>query len=121
MPDMSMLRPNAPPAGAPPGGAAPQAGAPPAGGPRPMGGGAGMNMGGLEAVKQIVQLLMSKGMEIEEIIQAMLNMIEMNPEMPELSEDQIRQVVTQAAGQAGGGEAVGGAVTGPAPGMDMLQ
>ena len=83
--------------------------------------GAGMNMGGLEAVKQIVQLLMSKGMEIEEIIQAMLNMIEMNPEMPELSEDQIRQVVTQAAGQAGGGEAVGGAVTGPAPGMDMLQ
>ena len=114
MADMSMLRPGAQP-GAPPAGptgAAPQAGAPPMG--KPPGG--GMNMGGLEAVKQIVQLLMSKGMEIEEIIQAMLNMIEMNPEMPEMSEDQIRQVVTKAAGEGGGGP-----VTGPAPGMDMLQ
>ena len=110
MPDMSMLRPGAPPAGGAP---AAGGGMPPPGGARPGAGGMpgqgmkgpGMNMGGLEAVKQIVQLLMSKGMEIEEIIEAMLNMIEMNPDMPEMSEDQIRRIVTQAAGEGGPGGA----------------
>ena len=122
MADLSMLRPGAPPAGAPPAGASPQGaipqGAPPKAGP-PGGMGGGMNMGGLEAVKQIVQLLMRKGMEIEEIIQAMLNMIEMNPEMPEMSEEQIRKVVTQAAGQQGG--MPGPETNEAAPGMNMLQ
>jgi hypothetical protein len=80
-----------------------------------------MNMGGLEAVRQIVKILLDKGMSVEQIIEAILNMMEMNPDMPEISEDQVRQVVTQAAGEGGGGAPAGGPPPGAAPGMGMLQ
>ena len=96
--DMSMLAPGGGGGmGLPqPGGGMPQ-GAPqgaPQGG-APMGG----NPGAMEALKAGIQYLMQQGLSVEQIIEAMLKFIEMNPNM-NIPEEQVRQIVEQTAGGA---------------------
>jgi len=107
--DMSMLAPGGGGMGMPqPGGGMPQGA--PQGAPQ---GGAG-NPGAMEALKAGIQYLMQQGLSVEQIIEAMLKFIEMNPNM-NIPEEQVRNIVEQTAQQAGGAE-VGAAEAGmPGP------
>jgi hypothetical protein len=53
----------------------------------------------MEALKAGIQYLMQQGLSVEQIIEAMLKFIEMNPNM-NIPEEQVRQIVEQTAGGA---------------------
>jgi len=94
----------------------PQPGGAPQGAPQgmPQGAPAGGNPGAMEALKAGIQYLMQQGLSVEQIIEAMLKFIEMNPNM-NIPEEQVRNIVEQTAQQAGGAE-VGAAEAGmPGP------
>jgi hypothetical protein len=96
--DMSML--------APSGGGMqgmPQPGGMPQGAPQGGGAPAGGNPGAIEALKAGIQYLMQQGLSVEQIIEAMLKFIEMNPNM-NIPEEQVRQIVEQTAQQLGGAQ-----------------
>lgn len=88
MADLSML---APSGGQPPQGM-PQKGMP-QGAPQ---GAVGQNPGGIEALRNSVQILQKMGMDAEEIVQVVLQMAERLG--LEIGEEQIRPIVEQAAG-----------------------
>ena len=80
----------------------------PTGGPPQGGQGKGMNPGGIEALKRGVQIML-KFMSPEELLEALLRMVEMNPDV-NVGEDQLRQIIEQASGGA----------EGPAPDMGSM-
>jgi len=97
--DMSMLAPGGQQQGMgmpQPGGAMPAEGAPQGGPQGQMG-----NPGAMEALKAGIKYLMDQGLSIEQIIEAMLKVIEMNPNM-NIPEEQVRQIVEQTAQDLGG-------------------
>ena len=73
-------------------------GEPPQGMPPEGGMGKGMNPGGIEALKRGVQIML-KFMTPEELLKALLKMVEMNPDV-NVGEDQLRQIIEQASGGA---------------------
>lgn len=113
--DMSMLAPGGGGMGMPQPGGMPEG--MPQGAPQGGGAPAGGNPGAMEALKAGIQYLMQQGLSVEQIIEAMLKFIEMNPNM-NIPEEQVRQIVEQTAQQLGGAEAggqMGGAGGMPAP------
>ena len=74
---------------------------------QPQGGQMG-NPGAIEALKAGIKYLMDQGLSVEQIIEAMLKVIEMNPNM-NIPEEQIRQIVEQTTQEMGSAEPAVGA------------